>query len=111
MTSGVTIFVVCLIITLIVSIIAIIVGVKEDSAFMVVIALILPVCVCVYHAIDTKIYSSTEYNIEQMATDYNAEIVVLDGVNQPTLKYYGITDEWVYYLPAEDPQAQYKLEG
>jgi len=56
-------------------------------------------------------YYSGEYNIEQMAMDYNARTIEDDREHNPYLIHYeGYgTEEWVYYIGKPDPQAQYLI--
>lgn len=118
MASGVIVHIIVWAVALIVAIALIVIGIvlKHDlwSCVVVTMAMCIPVMAGVFVTIDTEEYSPTEYNIDQMALDYNAKKIDANNIQryeQPLLTYYKSTDEWVYYTVYVEPQAQYKLEG
>ena len=62
-----------------------------------------------FHDYNTVDYYGDEYDIVQMAEDYNAKTDFVNcGLERIT--HYKLTDEWVYHPGESDPAEQYKLD-
>ena len=110
-------FIICLIIALAISVICVMACCKFDpesavlASMFAAMAIALPLAVILVHKASIKEYRPNEYNIEQMAEDYNAKVIKQDRVNC-VLKYYTSSDEWVYYVPLDEVSVdQYRVEG
>ena len=57
-------------------------------------------------------YSNTEYNVSQMAIDYDARVIESDNADCPYIsRFEGYGDEeWIYFVRKSDAQDMYRRE-
>lgn len=110
-------FIICLSIALAISVICVMACCKFDpdsavlASLFATMAIALPLAVILFHNASIKEYRPNEYNIEQMAVDFNAKVIKQDRVNC-VLKHYTTSNEWVYYVPLDEVSVdQYRVEG
>ena len=117
MASSTIGFIICLSITIAISVVCIIACCKLDpdnavlASMFAAMSIALPLAVILGYKASIKEYRPNEFNIEQMAEDFDAKVIKQDRVNC-VLKYYTTSDEWVYYVPLDEVSVdQYRVEG